>query len=78
MLDRAESTITRELDIVRFVQQLRRLRFTAIAKLTTPQISIVSKLGHLLIRDSSDLEDNKSCSNIDEDTNEQAEEIMGS
>ena len=78
MLDRAESIITRELDIVRFVQQLRKLRFTENTKLTTPQISFVSKLGHLQIRDSSDLEDNKSNSDIDDDINEQAEEMMGS
>ena len=46
--------ITRELDLVKFVQQRRMLLATALAILTMPQRRVAQNLSHMRIHESSD------------------------
>ena len=60
LLDRAEATIERQLDIVKFVKQQKKLRFATLSTLSLPQLLIVDKLSQLVVKDDdSDSESNE-------------------
>ena len=64
MLKKAESSITKELDLVKFIHRQRLQTFTTLATLNASQRFVVDKMATMLIRESSDLDD--STSNDDE------------
>ena len=57
MQARANSLISRELDMVKFFQQRRMLLATALATLTPPQRRVAQNLSRMNINESSDLGD---------------------
>ena len=64
MLAKAEGDIAKELDLVKFLQRQRLTSFTALATLNSRQQYVADKMSTMLIRESSDL---------DEDTDEDFE-----
>mmetsp|Transcript_36842 Transcript_36842/g.48381 ORF Transcript_36842/g.48381 Transcript_36842/m.48381 type:complete len:129 (+) Transcript_36842:1286-1672(+) len=57
MLNKAESSISKELDIVKFLQRSRLTSYTAIATLNGRQQYIADKMATMLIRESTDFDD---------------------
>ena len=60
MLKKAESSITKDLDLVLFIRRQRLQTFTKFATLNLRQRFVVEKMETMLIRESSDLDDSTS------------------
>jgi len=57
MAAKADISVTKELDLVKFIRRQRLQTFATLATLNVRQQFIVDKMAHLLIRESSDLDE---------------------
>ena len=60
MLAKADSSVKKELDLVKFIHRQRVLNFAALVTLSGNQRYMVDKMATPLIRESSDLDDSTS------------------
>ena len=60
MLAKAQSSVTKELDLVKFIHRQRLQTFAILATLNGRQRFMVDKMATMLIRESSDLNDSTS------------------
>lgn len=57
MLGKAETSVNKELDLIKFIQRQRQNTFSNLATLNARQQFMVDKMSTMLIRESSDLND---------------------
>ena len=60
MMKKAESKVTKELDLVKFMQRQRFTQYASIALMSSHQRFMTDKMSSMLIRESSDLDDGTS------------------
>ena len=60
MLAKADISVSRELDLVKFIQRQRLTTFTSLVSLNARQKYVADKMATKIIRESSDLDDNES------------------
>ena len=57
MLEKADGSISRELDLIKFIQRQRLTTFATLASMSSRQKFVADKLATMIIRESSDLND---------------------
>jgi len=57
MMNKAESSVTKELDIVKFMRRQRYTQYASLALMSNHQRFMTDKMSSMLIRESSDLDD---------------------